>query len=290
VCNNNHAHDETTITYAAGTAGLAFDLISINGGTDNAYRVHNGGDRTFAAVHIPAFHREDADSPYLPVTQIRNGTNTTADNAFGGTSEGVALYSPNTTLTTVTFAAESQLTTIGGSAFSRCTSLTSITIPASVRSISSFAFSVCSSLASVTFAANSRLQAISSYAFQNCTGLASITIPAGVTSIGESAFYDCIGLAGITFAAGSQLTTINRQAFSGCTSLTSITIPAGVTEIGSSAFNYCTSLASVTFEGTVDMGYASSFDGDLVEKYMDLDYGGIGTYTRTPPGTVWTKQ
>jgi len=77
---------------------------------------------------------------------------------------------------------------IGGSAFSYCTSLTSITIPASVTSIGEWAFSDCSSLTSVTFAEGSQLTSIGDYAFYSCTSLTSITIPASVTSIGEGAF------------------------------------------------------------------------------------------------------
>ena len=56
-----------------------------------------------------------------------------------------------TSLTGVTFAAGSQLKTIGYGAFSGCTSLTGITIPASVNQISSRAFVDCTSLATVTF-------------------------------------------------------------------------------------------------------------------------------------------
>ncbi len=62
---------------------------------------------------------------------------------------------------------EYSVTSIGGSAFLNCTSLTSITIPKSVTSIGE-------------------------RAFENCRSLTSITIPNSVTSIGNSAFYYCI--------------------------------------------------------------------------------------------------
>ena len=54
-------------------------------------------------------------------------------------------------LSSVTFAENSQLTTIGGGTFSNCYALTSITIPANVTKIGDSAFSGCFTLKSVAF-------------------------------------------------------------------------------------------------------------------------------------------
>ena len=56
---------------------------------------------------------------------------------------------------------------IGSSAFSGCSGLTSVTIPNSVTSIGKDAF-------------------------RECSGLISVTIPNSVTSIGSYSFYECI--------------------------------------------------------------------------------------------------
>ena len=106
-------------------------------------------------------------------------------------------------------------------AFENCTGLTSVTIPSSVTSISS-------------------------YAFSGCTGLTDIEIPSEVTSIAEGTFYKS-GLTSISIP--SNVTSIGDYAFNDCSGLTSVTIPSSVTSIGSSAFYGCTGLTSVTISG-----------------------------------------
>ncbi|MFR6424692.1 MAG: leucine-rich repeat domain-containing protein [Oscillospiraceae bacterium] len=78
------------------------------------------------------------------------------------------------------------VTSIGGSAFDNCTSLTSVTIPDSVTSIGWYAFDGCTSLTSVTIPDS--VTSIGRYAFDGCTSLTSVTIPDSVTSIGDGAF------------------------------------------------------------------------------------------------------
>ena len=82
---------------------------------------------------------------------------------------------------------ESGVTSIGYSAFSRCSNLTSVEIPDSVTSIGDYAFSDCSSLASI--AIPDSITSIGQGAFSGCSRLTSITIPDSVKSIGNSAFY-----------------------------------------------------------------------------------------------------
>jgi hypothetical protein len=97
--------------------------------------------------------------------------------------------------------------------FSGCTNLASVTFAAGsqLASIGSYAFYGCTSLASVTFGAGSQLASIGNNAFYGCSSLAGIAIPAGVTSIGLYAFRDCINIASITIPAG--VTSIGGGAF-----------------------------------------------------------------------------
>ena len=228
------------------------------------------------------------DCTELTSIEIPASVETIEDSAFKGCSK----------LATVTFEKGSQLKAIWGGyyaystrysaysyyygAFSDCTALTMIEIPASVETIGAAAFMRCSKLATVTFEKGSKLKTIggsyASYdayyygAFSDCTALTSIEIPASVETIEAAAFMRCSKLATVTFEKGSKLKTIGGSyasydayyygAFSDCTALTSIEIPASVETIEAAAFMRCSKLATVTFEKgsklkTID-GYAFS--------------------------------
>ena len=99
---------------------------------------------------------------------------------------------------------------IGSYAFSYCSGLTSLTLPAGITSIGSYAFSGCSGLTSLTLPAG--ITWIDSYAFLNCSGLTSLTLPAGITWIGERAFYGCSGLTSI-YVYAEKVPEIGSNAF-----------------------------------------------------------------------------
>ena len=183
------------------------------------------------------------------------------------------------------------VTSIGESAFSGYTGLTSVTIPNSVTSIGGDAFSRCTCLTSVTIP--NSVTSIGDEAFSYCTGLTSVTIPEGVTRIGGKALYNCTGLASLTI--GNSVTYIGYEAFYGCTNLTSVhitdlvswcnisfydnplyyakhlflneeeikdlVIPNSVTRISALAFDGCTGLTSVTIGNGVTSIGGYAFDG-----------------------------
>ena len=136
---------------------------------------------------------------------------------------------------------DDDITLIGDSAFSDCTTLATITIPDSVTELGRSAFNGCSSLTSVTIPDS--VTTIGNYAFDGCCSLTSVTIPDGVTTIGDYAFRDCSSLTSITIPDG--VTTIGDCAFRYCSSLTSVAIGDNVTTIGDYAFDYCSSLTTV---------------------------------------------
>ena len=126
----------------------------------------------------------------------------------------------------------SDVTSIGGEAFSFCSGLKSIEIPLSVTSIGNGAFRCCSGLTSIKLPEG--VTSIGDGAFFRCSGLTSIEIPSGVTRIGEGAFYICSGLTSIKLP--ERVTSIGEMAFMGCSGLTSIKMPSSVTSIGATAF------------------------------------------------------
>ena len=182
------------------------------------------------------------------------------------------------------------VTGISDSAFSGCTSLTSITGSASNvstvakqakpisftvnitsgTSIGNLAFSKCTGLTTVTI--GNSVTSIGRGAFDGCTGLTSITIPDSVTSIGDYAFWMCNRLTNI--AIPDNVTSIGERAFDNCTRLTSITIPDSVTSIGDYAFYACSRLTSIYYTGDVASWCGISGLGNVMSGSRTLYIGG----------------
>ena len=163
------------------------------------------------------------------------------------------------------------VTSIGDQAFSRCDSLSSITLPASVTDIGGLAFDGCRSLKSITIPDG--VTSINEQAFYGCSSLSSITIPSSVTEIGACAFFECSSLKSITILDG--VTSIRDRAFYGCSSLLRVTLPASVTYIDDSAFNYCTSLKIIYYAGTKEQWEKINFVYDrLFNAKIKYNYKG----------------
>ena len=86
---------------------------------------------------------------------------------------------------------------IGKNAFLDCKSLTSITLPDSIKSIGFGAFMSCESLSKITLPDS--VKSIESYAFYRCSSLTEITIPNSVKSLGYEVFNNCFSLETISY-------------------------------------------------------------------------------------------
>lgn len=207
-------------------------------------------------------------------------------------------------------------------------SLTHVNIGPDVKEIPAFAFSGCTRLAGIGLPA--KLETIGKYAFQGCTGLRKITIPENVKTMGGGAFLGCSALTDINFNAinclnmktvehgitiacfmntpatriniGPKVEQIPDFAFYGCTmtskisfgkalqkigsmafahvnSLIELTIPEHITSIGGGAFSDCENLSTVNFDA-INCVASFSMNSDTTiypfsgkNKITDINFG-----------------
>ena len=219
---------------------------------DLYYNITSGSDKTVEVTYQDGFDSNN----YTGLTSITIPSSVTYyGTTYSVTSIGNSAFSGCTSLTSITI--PNSVTSIGSSAFFGCTGLTSITIPNSVTSIGDGTFWRCSSLTSITIP--NSVTSIGSSAFSGCTGLTSVTIPNSVTSIGYYAFEGCTGLTSIVVESGNAtydsrdncnalIETATNALLRGC----NITIiPNGVTSIEGGAFLGCTGLTSITIPNSV---------------------------------------
>ena len=196
------------------------------------------------------------------------------------------------------------VTTIGNAAF-RDSSVTSVTIPASVTEIGANAFAGCTNLTSVNYkgdwskltiqsgnpavqdAANAQLfdfafippdntaVIVTNYKYNGAA--ADVTIPSRyqgkpVTAINNAAFPNS-AVTSVTIP--DSITSIPDAAFVNCSNLTNISIPNSVTYIGFSAFDGCASLKSITLPSSLRTIGNSAFAG--CPSSMTVTYPGSKT-------------
>jgi hypothetical protein len=172
-----------------------------------------------------------------------------------------ATYMPDT-LKTITLTKE---TRVCQSAFYRCDTLTSISLPNTVTSIESQAFGLCSELTTVRMSES--IAYVSPDAFNRCdklqyveengfsylgnennphvylvkadtTGVETVTLPTGCKAIADRVFFGS-AIKEITF---SDLQFIGDSVFEDCTELRSVYLPATLVRVGAHAFKGCNKL------------------------------------------------
>lgn len=161
------------------------------------------------------------------------------------------------------------LKSIGEEAFYGCSSITSIAIPQNVNTIGVGAFNECKAVTSFTVdSKNNSFSSVSGVLFdKNQTKLiqypigkssTSYTIPNTVSSI-EKYSFNSSNLSTITIP--ECVISIGNGAFGNCSKLNSIAVPNSVTSVGEYAFNLCTSLTSVTLSNALQEIKSSTFSG-----------------------------
>lgn len=218
----NADHTATVANYDNHTPDGVIDIPDTVKKDNIDYTVTAIGYSAFGSLSTPI----NVSSVFIPATVLSIG-----DSAF--------IYCD--ALTTVTFAENSQLKSIGRAAFYGSEHVhprfKEIQIPDSVETIGNGAFYECRDLERI--ALPSALQTLSSVTFYNCTALSEVTFPA-------------------------SLKTIESSAFSGCRNLSEVKLPASLTAIQSSVFHLCINLKTVSYDGSLEQWSRITADNDVL--------------------------
>ena len=157
--------------------------------------------------------------------------------------------------------------TIGSGAFSGVTGLKTIIIPGTVKTISTSAFAFNTTLETVVI--EEGVQIIGQQAFNGCSNLRSINLPQSLTKIGHLAFYDCKKIERVTIPRGVR--DIGNYVFANCTLLADAVFENGNNIISDSCFTNCSNLRKVTIPSTVQTINSTAFNNCLKLDEINLE-------------------
>ncbi len=188
---------------------------------------------------------------------------------------------------------------VGENAFSGCTALKSLNIPARYRTFDTTVLGDSTSIENINVAEDhetyssvngllcnkdgneliycpagrrgalripSGIRTIGKSAFANCNNITSVIIPSFVTRIENNAFEGCSKLTSVTFAGGTALgssLSLGNNVFANCASLSKVTFEnnSNVAALGDGAFSGCSKLTSIKLPATLQNVSAKLFDG-----------------------------
>lgn len=192
-------------------------------------------------VTVPSSAKLDDYDTYVDAIQTGGGTSKIASVLEG-------------TVTTMSASDFDGATTLRGSAFENCNSLTSVIMPNTITTLSEngYQFQNCVGLTSVSVSSN--LTKLPIYCFTGCTSLTSVDLK-NVSLLETNVFNRCTSLTSINLSNVTKMSGGTGQqagVFYGCTSLTSsgLTLPTTFSSellFGQNTFQGCTGLTSFTY-------------------------------------------
>ena len=282
-------------------------------------------------IALAAFNGcSDLESLTIPFVGIESGKKGRLGEIFGrnkyeGSIEILQLYSYNQYSPYCLPASLKTVTVTGGEiyygAFSNCSFIERVVLPAGGTVIGDYAFYNCTALESVECLG--AVSDIGEFAFYSCTALRELSVPLGNNVIGKNAFYNCIALNG-TLNLNATV-TIGENAFYNCVELdgvnvpdiavlcgsiffdkysnplyyarklyvngelvTELVIPDGVTHIGKYAFSYCDTLTSAVIPNSVTVIEEGAFFGCSSLECMTVPFvGGRKDMTESDKTTLF---
>ena len=138
---------------------------------------------------------------------------------------------------------ENGITSIGENTFSNRSSLTSVTLPKSLKKIRKHAVDDCVDLAEINLESVSDL---GEGALMGCRSLKSISLSPSLEKIEHKAFMSCSNLTEVRVP--DSVTLVSSQAFACCDSLEKINLPASVKEMYYGVFSGCKNLKTIIVE------------------------------------------
>ena len=226
---------------------------------------------------------EFSDATGLTSVTLNSKITSIANDAFTGASSLSTLNLNGASITSVGESAFedapltsfdfTKLTSIGDDAFNG-NHFSEVVLPETLVSLGSGALSNSSTLSKVTI--NASLTFIPDSLFEDDEALSEVNIPTTVTEIGESSFTGT-KLTSVTLPEG--LTKIGRNAFKNCSSLTSINIPSSLNNVGSDAFSGTALTGTLVLSETLTTMNGAWFKGT---GYTSLVVNGKFDVSRSP--------
>ena len=258
----NFADKDLTVTFTFAEANKEFQLP--------AFELQQGVIKTIA-YQIDA---EDftGNTPSMPAdNQIWY---TTTDNEAVTVTVNASNASNNYSNGKGVITFDTDLSEIPQNMFKGISTLSSVTLPKSIRTIGKYAFQSCSALSSVTM--QDGVTKINSYAFKSCA-ITEITLPNTLTSIDNQAFASCKFT---TITIPNSVTTLGPNVFQMCNNLTSVTISDNLKTVDSGLFYSCKKLAEI------NGALASSDKRCLIHKGKIIAFAPAGLTEYTIPEGV----